>query len=129
MTKHKISSDKPKEEKPDLIIKEKEIKLVEKVPKSSTDLKSYIQSGSKYVYIVAAAALVSGIFTPFTINADITIVIYGMLTIFLGLAGGILIFLATKYQKFRELTTLSICPFIKISSSCSCPSYNLTQHS
>ncbi len=103
MTKHKISSDKPKEEKPDLIIKEKEIKLVEKVPKSSTDLKSYIQSGSKYVYIVAAAALVSGIFTPFTINADITIIIYGMLTIFLGLAGGILIFLATKYQKFRSI--------------------------
>ena len=30
--------------------------------------KSWIKSGAKYVYIVAAAALLSGIFTPFTIG-------------------------------------------------------------
>ena len=97
MVKHRRLSDVPKEEKIELV--EEEITT----PKNSIDIKSILLSGSKYFYIIAAAALLSGIFTPLTINAEITIVVYGMLSIFLGLGGGISIFLGIKNQKFRSL--------------------------
>ena len=75
-------------------------------PKASTGVKSILLSGTKYVYIIAAVALLSGIFTPLTIGEEFETVAFGMLSVFLGLGGGILIFLATKNQKF---TTLMIC--------------------
>ena len=103
MVKHRRLSDKPKD---DSVQKEEKMELIQndiQSKKEPIDIKSIIQSGSKYIYIVAAAALLSGIFTPFTINAEITIVVFGMLSIFLGLGGGILIFLATKNQKFRSI--------------------------
>jgi hypothetical protein len=103
MVKHRRLSDKPKD---DSVQKEEKMELIQndiQSKKEPIDIKSIIQSGSKYIYIVAAAALLSGIFTPFTINAEITIVYLGMLSIFLGLGGGILIFLATKNQKFRSI--------------------------
>ena len=95
MAKHTRFSDKPKSDS----IENEEISS----PKNSMDIKSTLLSGSKYVYIIAAAALLSGIFTPLTINAEITMVIYGMLSIFLGLGGGIIIFLGIKSQKFSSL--------------------------
>ena len=49
--------------------------------------------------IVAAAALLSGIFTPLTIGEDWDQVIFGMLSIFLGLGGGVVIYLGVKTQK------------------------------
>ena len=64
------------------------------------DLKSIILSGTKYAYIIGAAALLSGIFTPLTLGIEIENVIFGMISILLGLAGGIVIFLGVKYQKF-----------------------------
>ena len=99
MAKHREISDNSK---PHIIEKE------EKIPSSKTpmDIKSIILSGSKYIYIVAAAALLSGIFTPLTIDAEWNTVISGMLSIFLGLGGGICIFLGIKNQKF---TTIMIC--------------------
>ena len=75
-------------------------------PKIDKDFKSIILSGTKYAYIIAAVALLSGIFTPLTIGAEIENVIFGMLSIFLGLAGGIVIFLGIKNQKF---TILMVC--------------------
>jgi hypothetical protein len=106
MAKHRKISDNSK---PHIIEKEEKIELVEeKIPSSKTpmDIKSIILSGSKYIYIVAAAALLSGIFTPLTIGAEWNTVISGMLSIFLGLGGGICIFLGIKNQKF---TTIMIC--------------------
>ena len=50
--------------------------------------------------------LLSGIFTPLTLGVEIEDVIFGMLSIFLGLAGGIVIFLGIKYKKF---TTIMVC--------------------
>ena len=87
----------PKKEKTELIQNDIQSK------KEPIDIKSIIQSGSKYIYIIAAAAFLSGIFTPLTIDAEITTVVFGMLSLFLGLGGGILIFLATKNQKFRSI--------------------------
>ena len=104
MVKHRRFSDKPKEDS-----NQKETELQEKnisAEKTSLDLKTILLSGTKYAYIIAAVALLSGIFTPLTSGVDAESVIFGMLTIFLGLGGGIMIFLGIKNQKF---TTPLIC--------------------
>ena len=104
MVKHRRYSDKPKEDS-----NQKETELQEKdisAEKTPFDLKSLLLSGTKYAYIIAAVALLSGIFTPLTLGIEIEDVIFGMLSIFLGLGGGIVIFLGIKYQK---LTTLMVC--------------------
>ena len=103
MVKHRRLSDNPKD---DSVLKEEKTEFIQNDIQSKNEpnnIKSILQSGSKYIYIVAAAAFLSGIFTPLTINAEITTVVYGMLSIFLGLGGGIMIFLAIKNQKFRSL--------------------------
>ena len=104
MVKHRRYSDKPQE---DSIQKDEKVESQElSSEKTPLDLKSLLLSGTKYVYIVTAVALLSGIFTPLTIGAEIENVIFGMLSIFLGLAGGIVIFLGIKNQKF---TTVMVC--------------------
>ena len=103
MVKHRRFSDKPKE---DSNQKETETELQEKnisAEKTSLDLKTILLSGTKYAYIIAAVALLSGIFTPLTLGIEIENVIFGMLSIFLGLGGGIVIFLGIKYQKFPAI--------------------------
>ena len=104
MVKHRRFSDKPKEDS-----NQKETELQEKTisaEKTPLDLKTILLSGTKYAYIISAVALLSGIFTPLTLGVEIEDVVFGMLTIFLGLVGGILIFLGVKYQKF---TIIMIC--------------------
>ena len=103
MVKHRRYSDKPKE---DSAQKEEKTELQEQEnssEKTPLDFKSLLLSGIKYVYIVAAVALLSGIFTPLTIGAEVENVLFGMLSAFLGLAGGIVIFLGIKYQKFTTI--------------------------
>ena len=103
MVKHRRFSDKPED---DSILSDEKIELQEKEitsEKSSLDLKSILLSGTKYAYIIGAVALLSGIFTPLTLGIEIEDVIFGMLSIFLGLGGGIVIFLGIKYQKFTTL--------------------------
>ena len=104
MVKHRRYSDKPKEDS-----NQKETELQEKnisAGKTPLDLKTILLSGTKYAYIIAAVALLSGIFTPLTLGIEIENVIFGMLSIFLGLGGGIVIFLGIKLQKF---TTIMVC--------------------
>ena len=106
MAKHRRFSDKPKE---DSNQKETETELQEQETsseKTSLDFKSLLLSGTKYAYIIGAAALLSGIFTPLTLGVEIQDVIFGMLSIFLGLGGCIVIFLGIKRQKF---TTIMVC--------------------
>jgi len=106
MAKHKRFSDTPK---PDSVQKNEETELVEQeIPSKeiSTNIKSALLSGTKYAYIIAAVALLSGIFTPLTIGAEFETVASGMLSVFLGLGGGITIFLGLRNQKF---TSLMIC--------------------
>ena len=102
MVKHRRYSDKPKE---DFTQKDEKIELQEQEISSEEtfDFKSILLSGTKYAYIVAAVALLSGIFTPLTLGIEIENVIFGMLSIFLGLGGGIVIFLGIKYQKFPAI--------------------------
>ena len=106
MVKHRRYSDKPKE---DSTQKDERIEIQEQEissEKTPLDLKTLLLSGTKYAYIIAAVALLSGIFTPLTLGVEIEDVLFGMLIIFFGLGGGIMIFLGIKYQK---LTTLMIC--------------------
>ena len=106
MVKHRRYSDKLKE---DSTQKDEKIELEEQeisYEKTSFDFKSLLLSGTKYAYIIAAVALLSGIFTPLTLGVEIQDVIFGMLSIFLGLGGGIVIFLGIKNQKF---TTVMVC--------------------
>ena len=106
MVKHRRYSDKQKE---DSTQKDEKIELQEQEissEKTSFDFKSLLLSGTKYAYIIAAVALLSGIFTPLTLGVEIEDVIFGMLSIFLGLGGGIVIFLGIKRQKF---TTIMVC--------------------
>ena len=103
MVKHRRYSDKPKE---DSTQKDEKIEFQEQeisYEKTSFDFKSLLLSGTKYAYIIAAVALLSGIFTPLTLGIEIEDVIFGMLSIFLGLGGGIVIFLGIKYQKFTTI--------------------------
>ena len=106
MAKHRRFSDTPE---PDPVQKDEEPELIEQeIPPKEipTNIKSTLLSGTKYAYIIAAVALLSGIFTPLTVGEEFEIVASGMLSVFLGLAGGITIFLGVKNQKF---TTLMIC--------------------
>ena len=105
MVKHRRYSDKPKE---DSTQKDEKIEFQKQEissEKTSLDLKSLLLSGTKYAYIIGAVALLSGIFTPLTMGVEIEDVIFGMLSIFLGLAGGVVIFLGIKSQK---LTTIMV---------------------
>ena len=104
MVKHRRFSDKPKEDS-----NQKETELQEKnisAEKTPLDFKSLVLSGTKYAYIIGAVALLSGVFTPLTLGVELEDVIFGMLSIFLGLGGGIVIFLGIKRQKF---TTIMVC--------------------
>ena len=106
MVKHRRYSDKPKE---DSTQKDEKIEFQEQEissEKTPLDFKSLLLSGTKYAYIIGAVALLSGIFTPLTLGVEIEDVIFGMLSIFLGLVGGIVIFLGVKYQKF---TIIMVC--------------------
>jgi len=102
MVKHKRWSDKPKSDTPP-IDEENVLEQETPIQKDPKDIKSLIVSGTKYIYIIVAAALLSGIFTPLTIGEDWDQVIFGMLSIFLGLGGGVVIYLGVKTQKFTIL--------------------------
>ena len=66
----------------------------------SSSIKSLIKTGTKYAYLIAVTAFLAGIFTPFTLGMELNNVILGMLVIFLGLGGGILIFKATTLKQY-----------------------------
>ena len=120
MVKHRRYSDKPKDKRTITgmtdsgdassdeanLYSESTVDSSATSPKIDKDFKSLLLSGTKYAYIIGAVALLSGIFTPLTLGIEIEDVIFGMLSIFLGLGGGIVIFLGIKYQKF---TTIMVC--------------------
>ena len=105
MVKHRRFSDKPDS---DILEEDIEHKTTKEIlsEENPRELKSIILSGTKYAYIITAVALFSGIFTPLTLGVETEEVISGMLVIFLGLGGGIMIFLGIKNQKY---TTIMIC--------------------
>lgn len=59
--------------------------------------------GIKYAYLVAFFALLSGIFHPIITGASFDNVIIGILVLFVGLAGGVLVYKAATSEKRRGL--------------------------
>ena len=73
----------------------------------TSSLKSWSKSGTKYIYIIVAAALASGIFTPFVSGGiDFEIVVVGVLGLFIGVAGGVLIFKGINRQNTSSVLIL-----------------------
>ena len=88
----------------------------ERVSNNNTSTgKSWIKSVTKYVYIVAIAALASGIFTPFTYDGELETVISGVLILLIGVGGGILIFIGNQREKHSKILVLVGLSFIIIS--------------
>ena len=55
----------------------------------------------KYVYLVAFFALLSGFFHPLITNTSFDIVVSGVLVLFVGLAGGVLLYRSATSENKR----------------------------
>jgi len=58
-------------------------------------------TGFKYVYLIAFFALLSGFFHPLITDTSFDSVVIGVIILFVGLAGGILLFKAATSEKRR----------------------------
>jgi len=64
---------------------------------------SKILTGSKYIYLVAFFALLSGLFYPLINNTSYDGVIIGVLILFVGLGGGVLLYRAATSENRRGI--------------------------
>jgi hypothetical protein len=60
-------------------------------------------AGFKYVYLIAFFALLSGFFHPIITNTSFNGVIGGVIVLFIGLAGGIMIYKATTSDNRKTI--------------------------
>ena len=68
-----------------------------------SNISSKAFSSFKYVYLIGFFALLSGVFYPLITNTSFEPVISGILILFLGLAGGVLLYKATTSETKREI--------------------------
>jgi len=68
-----------------------------------SNVSSKALSSFKYVYLIVFFALLSGIFYPFITGSGFNDVIGGVLVLFVGLMGGILLYKATTSETKREI--------------------------
>ena len=66
-----------------------------------------IISGIKYIYLVGFFALLSGLFHPIITESPMEDFVYGILILFLGLAGGILVYKGITSNKL-VLTSIGL---------------------
>jgi hypothetical protein len=64
---------------------------------------SKMLTGFKYIYLIAFFVLLSGFFHPLITNTSFDSVILGTMILFVGLAGGVLLYKSTVSEKRREL--------------------------
>jgi len=64
---------------------------------------SKILTGFKYIYLVTFFALLSGLFYPLITNTSFDSVITGVLVLFVGLAGGVLLYRSATSEKRRGI--------------------------
>jgi len=62
-----------------------------------------ILAGFKYIYLIAFFALLSGFFYPLITNTSFDSVVIGVLILFVGLAGGVLLYKSATSEKKREI--------------------------
>ena len=60
-------------------------------------------TGFKYVYLIAFFTLLAGFFHPLITNTSFDSVVVGVLVLFVGLAGGVLLYKAATSEKRREI--------------------------
>ena len=80
-----------------------------------SNISSKALSSFKYVYLIVFFALLSGFFYPLINDTSFDIVISGILILFVGLAGGILLYKATVSETKREIFFISGFALIGIS--------------
>jgi len=64
---------------------------------------SKVITGFKYIYLVAFFALLAGLFYPLITNTSFVSVIIGVLILFVGLAGGVLLYRAATSENRRGI--------------------------
>jgi len=64
---------------------------------------SKAKTGFKYVYLVVFFALLSGFFYPLITNNSFDSVISGVIVLFVGLAGGVLMYKSSSSEKRRVI--------------------------
>ncbi|MDC3254160.1 hypothetical protein OAU20_01040 [Nitrosopumilus sp.] len=72
-----------------------------------SNISSKAFSSFKYVYLIAFFALLSGFFYPLINNLSFHILITGIFVLFLGLAGGVLLYKTTTSETKREIFFVS----------------------
>lgn len=60
-------------------------------------------TGAKYVYLIAFFALLSGFFYPLITSTSFDNVIFGVIVLFVGLAGAVLVYKAAVSEKRRGI--------------------------
>ena len=60
-------------------------------------------AGAKYIYLIFFFALIAGVFHPLITGASFNPVIIGSLVLFVGLAGGVLVYKAASSEKRRGI--------------------------
>ena len=60
-------------------------------------------TGFKYVYLIAFFALLSGFFHPLITNTSFDSVVIGIIVLFIGLAGGVLLYKSAISEKRRGI--------------------------
>ena len=76
---------------------------------------SKIISGIKYIYLLAFFALLAGVFHPIITDSPIDGMIKGILILFVGLGGGILVYKGTTSSKNQLVLVLIGLGFMTIS--------------
>ncbi len=64
---------------------------------------SKVLTGFKYIYLVAFFALLAGLFHPLITDTSFVGVITGVLVLFVGLAGGVLLYKSATSEKRRGI--------------------------
>ncbi|MGI0057513.1 MAG: hypothetical protein ACREAK_09105 [Nitrosarchaeum sp.] len=64
---------------------------------------SKMLSGFKYVYLIAFFALLSGFFYPLITNTSFDSVVVGVIVLFIGLTGGVLLYKSAISEKRRGI--------------------------
>ena len=66
-------------------------------------ISSNVLVGFKYIYLISFFALLAGFFHPLIADTGFDSVIAGVLILFLGLAGGVLLYRAATSENKREI--------------------------
>ena len=72
-----------------------------------SNISSKALSSFKYVYLIVFFALLSGFFYPLITDTSFELVISGILVLFLGLAGGVLLYKTTTSESKRGIFFVS----------------------